>query len=81
MRGLDRDTNKALLLKHIMNIGKEGAPFQELSQVLPSLPRSTIQRLLRELRDEGLIIVSGERRHARWVTQPLGGKNRKRSKG
>jgi len=64
--GLDRETNKALLLKHIQDSGENGAPFQELSLVLPALPRSTIQRLLRELRDEGRIQVLGRKRGARW---------------
>ena len=65
-RGLDRETNKTLLLKHIEESGEHGAPFQDLVQVLPALPRSTIQRLLRELRDEGRIQVAGQRRGARW---------------
>jgi len=69
-RGLDRETNKALLLKHIEDVGESGAPFQELSMVLPAVPRSTIQRLLRELRDEGRICVRGQRRAARWIPSP-----------
>jgi len=69
-RGLDRETNKALLLKHIEDAGESGAPFQELSLVVPAVPRSTIQRLLRELRDEGRIRVRGQRRAARWIPSP-----------
>jgi len=68
-RGLDRETNKALLLKHITDTGIEGVPLAELSQVLPSVPRSTLQRLLRELRDDGRIGVVGQRRAARWVPE------------
>ncbi len=65
-RGLDRETNKALLLKHIIDSG-QGAPFNELTQVLPALPRTTIQRLLRELRSDGRIRLLGQRRTARWL--------------
>lgn len=66
-RGLDRETNKALLLKHITDAGLGGVPLAELSQVLPGVPRSTLQRLLREMRGEGRIGVRGQRRAARWV--------------
>lgn len=51
-RGLDRETNKALLLKHIEDNQKEGSPLQELMQVLPALSRPQVQTLLRELRTE-----------------------------
>lgn len=33
--GLDRETNKELLLKHLKKKGAEGAPFRELQQVFP----------------------------------------------
>jgi ATP-dependent DNA helicase RecG len=65
-RGLDHDTNKALLLKHLRDQGGEGAPLNELRQVLPSLPERGVQLLLDELRSEGLIRVHGQRRWARW---------------
>ena len=51
----------------IKDTGVQGVPLAELSQVLPSVPRSTLQRLLRELRDDGRIGVVGQRRAARWV--------------
>lgn len=65
-RGLDHDTNKALLLKHLRDHESEGAPLSELRQVLPSLPERAVQLLLDELRSEGLIRVHGQRRWARW---------------
>ncbi len=34
--GLDRDTNKELILRHIRNNERKGTPFRELEQVLPS---------------------------------------------
>lgn len=71
-RGLDRETNKALLLRHISGSGPSGAPFRELSQVLPAVSRSMIQRLLRELRSEGLIVASGKKRAARWLLSTAG---------
>ena len=40
--GLDRDTNKELLLKHIRSNGKSGTPLKELYQVLPGHSRSQI---------------------------------------
>lgn len=65
-RGLDRETNKALLLKHLAKDKTPGAPLAELRQVLPSLPESAVQDLLQELRKEGRLQLSGSRRWARW---------------
>ncbi len=65
-RGLDRRTNKALLLKHIQEAGDTGATFQELQQVLPALSRHQIQSLLRELKREKQVAVRGRTRGARW---------------
>ncbi len=65
-RGLDRETNKALLLKHLARDKAHGAPLAELRQVLPSLPESAVQDLLQELRKEGRLQLSGSRRWARW---------------
>jgi ATP-dependent DNA helicase RecG len=65
-RGLDRETNKQLLLKHISDMGNMGANMQEFLQVLPALSRLQINRLLNELKDEGLIQLSGSRKNARW---------------
>jgi ATP-dependent DNA helicase RecG len=39
-RGLDRDTNKALLMKHIQQARPEGAQLHDLQQVLKDLSRS-----------------------------------------
>ncbi|MBI3325239.1 MAG: putative DNA binding domain-containing protein [Nitrospinae bacterium] len=65
-RGLDRETNKALLLKHIRESGTEGATFSEFAQVLPGLSRRQVQRLIQELRLEGLIALKGARKGAKW---------------
>jgi len=66
-RGLDREEHKALLLKHLRGVGKVGSPISELEQVLPSVSRSHLKRLLDEMRSEGKITLKGERRWARWV--------------
>lgn len=66
-RGLDHETNKALLEQHLRLRGDEGAPLSELRQVLPSESESGVQRLLNELRSEDRIFLRGKRRWARWV--------------
>lgn len=65
-KGLDRGTNKALLLKHIRDSAVNGAKMDEFRQVLPALGRSQIQVLLRELRKERLVHSVGATRAARW---------------
>ncbi len=65
-RGLDKETNKALLMRHLKDCGEMGAPMSELMQVLPSLSRNQVVSLLRSLRDDGLAFLEGERRTARW---------------
>ena len=71
--GLDRETNKELLLKHIRNNGSKGTPFRELQQVLPGHSRDQIQTLMRELRLEGRAYCEGKTRGARWYTADLQG--------
>lgn len=66
-KGLDRGTNKALLLKHIEDNAATGAKMDEFRQVLPALGRSQIQVLLRELRREGMIHSIGATKGARWL--------------
>ena len=65
-RGLDHDTNKELLCKHIRENDGDGSPLADLAQVLPALSGRQVQRLLNELRAEGRIRVVGARRWARW---------------
>ncbi len=80
-RGLDRETNKELLLKHILDNRKEGSPLRELKQVLPSLSRHQVQSLLRGLKSEGRIFSIGTTRAARWYperpTSEIASKDRK----
>ncbi len=65
-RGLDRETNKALLLKHIRDNHREGSQLQEFLEVLPALSRDQVQRLLRELKTDGLVHNGGRTKGARW---------------
>lgn len=67
MRGLDKETNKALLERHLRQQGELGSPLSELKQVLPSESESGVQRLLNELRSEGRAALRGKRRWAVWV--------------
>ena len=70
--GLDRDTNKELLLKHIRANGDNGTPFRELQQVLPRHSRSQIQVLMRELRADGRVYCKGKTSAARWFLTEKG---------
>ena len=65
-RGLDRETNKELLLEHIRDNRKEGSQLRELMQVLPALSRDQVQGLLRSLKSEERIYKVGATRAARW---------------
>ncbi len=65
-RGLDRETNKALLVKHIHDNSVVGSKMKEFREVLPSHSRSQIQVLLRELVRDGKIHAHGLTRAARW---------------
>jgi ATP-dependent DNA helicase RecG len=63
-RGLDRETQKELLLKHIRE--NEGPKLRELKQVLPELTMHQVQRLIRELKKEEKIVEVGRTSAARW---------------
>lgn len=67
--GLDRETNKELLLKHIKANADKGAPLKELQQVLPGLSSRQIQILLDELRSNGKIEPKGKGKGAAWHAQ------------
>ncbi len=65
-KGLDRATNKELIVKHLRDNRKAGSPLSELLQVLPGLSRLSVQGILRELKKEGRIRLEGATRGARW---------------
>jgi ATP-dependent DNA helicase RecG len=70
-KGLDRETNKALLIKHIQDNQAIGSKMEEFRQVLPSHSRHQIQVLLRELVKDGQIHIHGKTQAARWFPGPL----------
>ena len=65
-QGLDRETNKMLLLKHITDNAREGSRIDELAQVLPSLSVYVIKRLLYNLKEQGKIRSEGITKGTRW---------------
>ena len=71
-RGLDRETNKELLLKHIQDSSATGSRLGELTQVLPALSGNQVRTLLQELKGEGRIHPIGRTRGARWFPGPTG---------
>ncbi len=64
--GLYRDTNKALLLKHLS--ANPGAPLSDLCEVLPSLSADQVKTLLKELKRQGLAHSEGRTRAGRWFS-------------
>lgn len=65
-KGLDRETNKSLLIKHISDNDKEGSQFRDLMQVLPALSIGQLKTLLKELKEEGQIHSLGTTRAGLW---------------
>lgn len=65
-KGLDREPNKELLVKHIKEDKSNGSRLQDLLQVLPSCTKGQIQALLKELKAEGRIHKVGTTRAALW---------------
>lgn len=65
-KGLDRETNRQLLLKHISDNSEQGSPMKELMQVLPSLSRRQVQILVNSLAKEKLIYKTGKTRSSLW---------------
>jgi ATP-dependent DNA helicase RecG len=64
--GLDKETNKELLLKHIRENAKSGSRLSELCQVLPFLSLRQVQELLKELRKHGQIHFKGKTKASLW---------------
>lgn len=65
-RGLDRETHKELLLKHIVAHKQIGSRLQELMQVLPMLSKDQVQTLIKALKHQGAIFNQGTTRSALW---------------
>lgn len=69
-RGLDRETNKSLLLQHIEKNSAAGSPLADLCRVLPNIKEATVKALLQELKGAGRIHAEGVRRWAKWYPGP-----------
>jgi ATP-dependent DNA helicase RecG len=69
-QGLDRETNKALLLKHLNDNQQEGSRLGELCQVLPGLSAAQVKSLLRDMKQDGTAYVVGHTNAARWFAIP-----------
>jgi ATP-dependent DNA helicase RecG len=67
-RGLRWEKQKALVVQHLENFGR--ATIREFEDALSELSRSQIHRLLRELRAEGQVRVSGAKRGSAWELVP-----------
>ena len=67
-RGLDHDTNKELLIKHIWDNRTQGSPLRDLIEVLPALGERRVRQLLQELKRSRKIHTVGITRSARWFT-------------
>jgi ATP-dependent DNA helicase RecG len=65
-KGLDKSTNKELLLKHISDNAHEGSKMGDFLQVLPGHNRNQIHTLLGDLRQEGKIHSIGIKKAAKW---------------
>ncbi len=65
-RGLDRETHKELLVRHIRGSEPAGARLADLQEVLKELSRRQVQELMRELREEGRVSLRGLYRGSRW---------------
>jgi ATP-dependent DNA helicase RecG len=65
-QGLDYETNKELLLKHLRSCGQAGARMSEFEQVLPAQSRRNILRMLNELESEKKVMLKASGRFSRW---------------
>ena len=65
-RGLDLETNKQLLLKHIRDNRDNGSRLNDLRQVLPALSRRQVQALLAALKKQNKIRMVGKTSAAKW---------------
>jgi ATP-dependent DNA helicase RecG len=71
-KGLDRNTHKELLLRHIRESEPAGAKMADLQEVLNSLSRRQVQGLVNELREEERVLLVGSNRGGRWHSKEAG---------
>lgn len=69
-KGLDREQNLALLLKHIQENQEAGCKLEELCQVLPALSTTHVRSLLRSLERRAEAHPEGMTKQAKWFPGP-----------
>lgn len=69
-KGLDREQNLNLLLKHITDNAATGSPKDELLQVVPALSETTVRSLLQTLNRRGKAHAVGSGNDYRWYPGP-----------
>jgi ATP-dependent DNA helicase RecG len=69
-KGLDREQNLALLLKHIQDNAETGSKLEELCEVLPALPITHVQSLLKTLKRRHQAHPVGRRKGSLWYPGP-----------
>lgn len=69
-KGLDQEEGKLLLHKHLVHRGDQGAPLEELAQVLPSKTKRQVQHLLRLLAADGKTAPPRRGRGGLWKSAP-----------
>ena len=67
-RGLDRDTNKELIVKHLKH--HQRGTILEFEEVLPSLTRYQIHSLLKDLKKAGRVVHLGPKKGGFWAQPP-----------
>ncbi len=67
-KGLDRETNKQLLLKHIRENAQTGSTMPEFRQILPECTDIMIRNLINELRTDKQIEKKGDKRGSKYFT-------------
>ncbi len=72
-RDAARERNKADLFKYIDENKATGVAIEALLAVVPSLSRSSVKRLLDELRQVGRVHPVGTKRNVRWFPGPAPG--------
>ena len=65
-KGLKVEAIKALILQHIQENNVNGSQYSDFAEVFPSMARSSLQKVLRDMRNEKKIMVLGVKRGARW---------------
>ena len=69
-KGLGRDQNLTLLLNHITDNKVKGSKLEDLCHVLPALPMTQVQSLLRTLKRKKLAHSVGKTSAGRWFPGP-----------